>query len=182
VYGMTQRHGADIEIESELGKGTLVRLAFPTYAAAVEAARTAKAPAKLRPMRILVVDDDPLVLKALSASFQVDGHTVFTAGGGKEALAAFAAAHATAEPFAVVITDLGMPYMDGRAVARSIKEISRSTPVIMLTGWGHRLAIEGEIPPHVDFLLNKPPRLNDLREALAACTAGSAILGGEEGQ
>jgi PAS domain S-box-containing protein len=182
VYGVTQRHGADIEIESAPGKGTVVRLVFPTYATSVEAARVTKPPAKPRPMRILVIDDDPLVLKALTSSFQFDGHTVSTAGGGREGIAAFAAAQGTAEPFAVVITDLGMPHMDGRAVARGIKEISRATPVIMLTGWGHRLAIEGEIPPHVDRLLNKPPRLNDLREALAALTAEGRVPTGKESQ
>ena len=43
-----------------------------------------------------------------------------------------------------------------------------ATPVIMLTGWGQRLIAEGDIPPHVDQVLSKPPKLKDLRETLAA--------------
>jgi hypothetical protein len=49
-----------------------------------------------------------------------------------------------------------------------VKEASPSTPVILLTGWGQRLEAEGEVPPHVDRLLSKPPKLADLREALAS--------------
>jgi CheY-like chemotaxis protein len=68
-----------------------------------------------------------------------------------------------------VITDLGMPYVDGRRVAREVKQLSPSTPVVMLTGWGQRLLAEDDVPPHVDQILNKPPRLPDLREALSLC-------------
>ena len=66
-----------------------------------------------------------------------------------------------------MITDLGMPYVNGRAVAAAVKDMSPSTPVILLTGWGQRLAVEGDIPPHVDRVLNKPPKLREIREALA---------------
>jgi CheY-like chemotaxis protein len=69
----------------------------------------------------------------------------------------------------VVITDLGMPYVDGRQVASSVKQVSPATPVIMLTGWGQRLVTEGDVPPDVDLVLSKPPRLRELREALNRC-------------
>ena len=67
----------------------------------------------------------------------------------------------------IVITDLGMPYMDGRKVASAVKAASPTTPVILLTGWGQRLVAEAEVPPHVDRVLSKPPKLRELREALA---------------
>jgi CheY-like chemotaxis protein len=60
-----------------------------------------------------------------------------------------------------------MPYVDGRKVAASIKAASARTPVIMLTGWGKRLLAENDIPAHVDRVLSKPPRLGELRAALA---------------
>jgi CheY-like chemotaxis protein len=63
----------------------------------------------------------------------------------------------------VVITDLGMPVMDGRAVACTVKQSSPDTPVILLTGWGARIDAEGSIPEHVDRLLSKPPKLSELR-------------------
>jgi hypothetical protein len=59
-------------------------------------------------------------------------------------------------------------------VASAIKADSPSTPVILLTGWGQRLVAEGDIPPNVDRVLNKPPRLRDLRTALADL-AGRAV-------
>jgi CheY-like chemotaxis protein len=54
------------------------------------------------------------------------------------------------ERFSVVITDLGMPHVDGRTVAAAIKAASPTTPVVMLTGWGHRLQAENDLPEHVD--------------------------------
>jgi hypothetical protein len=48
-----------------------------------------------------------------------------------------------------------------------VKHDSPHTPVIMLTGWGQRLVAEGDIPPHVDRVLAKPPKLREIREALA---------------
>jgi CheY-like chemotaxis protein len=65
-----------------------------------------------------------------------------------------------------VITDLGMPYVDGRRVAAAAKSLRQPPPVIMLTGWGQRLIDEGDIPPHVDRVLGKPPRLAQLRATL----------------
>jgi hypothetical protein len=51
-----------------------------------------------------------------------------------------------------------------------------STPVILFTGWGQRLVAERDIPPHVDRVLNKPPKLHDLRAALAELTAAQQEL------
>jgi CheY-like chemotaxis protein len=66
-----------------------------------------------------------------------------------------------------------MPKMDGREVARRIKEMAQQTPVIMLTGWGQQLSPTAERIPHVDLLLSKPPQLADLRAALATVMRNS---------
>src|SRR3569833_4204644 len=104
----------------------------------------------------------------------VDGHTVIAADGGQNGVDAFQAAHRAGQPFSVVITDLGMPYVDGRKVAAAVKAESPQTPVILLTGWGRRLIAENDTPPHVDRILSKPPKLAALRAALAALTTGAA--------
>ena len=62
-----------------------------------------------------------------------------------------------------------MPYVDGRQVASAVKKLSPATPVVLFTCWGQRFAAEGEIPLHVDYVLNKPPKLLELRRALANC-------------
>jgi CheY-like chemotaxis protein len=98
-----------------------------------------------------------------------DGHAITATDGGQAGIDAFLAAEQRGEPFAAVITDLGMPRVDGRKVAAAVKAASPLTPVILLTGWGQRLVAEGDIPAHVDYVLGKPPRLRELREALAHC-------------
>jgi PAS domain S-box-containing protein len=169
VYGTMQRHSADIEIESAVGRGTTMRLSFlipttPAVGAAVSTIASA-----VPPLRILVVDDDPLVLKSLRDTLEADGHDVTTADGGQAGIDAFLAARAQGNPFPVVITDLGMPYVDGRRVSNAIKTAAPATIVLLLTGWGQRLVADGDIPPHVDHVLSKPPKLRALREALARC-------------
>jgi CheY-like chemotaxis protein len=118
-------------------------------------------------LRILLIDDDPLLIASVQSVLLADGHTVTAANGGQAGIDAFLTASRTPRPFAIVITDLGMPYVDGRRVAAAIKSASADTPVILLTGWGQRLVAEADIPQHVDRVLNKPPRLIELRTALA---------------
>ena len=169
VYGAVQRHSADIEIESAVGQGTTMRLAFAIPATPAVGAALPTAVSAVPRLRILVVDDDPLVLKSLRDALEGDGHSVATADGGQAGIDAFLAARAQGDPFPVVITDLGMPYVDGRKVSNVIKTAAPGTSVLLLTGWGQRLVAEGDIPPHVDRVLSKPPKLRELREALARC-------------
>jgi PAS domain S-box-containing protein len=172
VYGVARRHNAQIEIESTQGFGTTVRMAFPP--AAVKDGEIQPEMAEPTPgrLRLLVVDDDPLLINSLLDTLESDGHVVVTANGGREGIEAFKASEERGERFAVVITDLGMPYVDGRKVASAVKSVSPSTPVILLTGWGQRLVAEGGVPANVDRVLSKPPKLRDLRGALAALTRG----------
>jgi len=176
VYGMVQRHSARIEIESAVGRGTILRLNFAPSAAAHESSRPAPAYAAPSRLRILIVDDDPMLLKSLRDILEVDGHMVVTASGGQAGIDAFRAGQERGEPIAVVITDLGMPHVDGRQVVSAVKEASPSTPVILLTGWGERLVANGDVPPHVDRVLGKPPKLRELREALAYCCPPESVL------
>jgi CheY-like chemotaxis protein len=170
-----QRHHAEIEIDSTPGRGTTMRLLFGA-ADPGQFSASAQAPAARRAMRLnlLLVDDDPLLLKAMRDILETDGHTVEAMSGGQAGIDAFRTAAGAGKAYAAVITDLGMPNVDGRKVAAAIKAISSTTPVILLTGWGQRLISEGDIPPHVDLVLSKPPKLRDLRQALAQlCSAGA---------
>jgi signal transduction histidine kinase/ActR/RegA family two-component response regulator len=166
VYGVAQRHGANLEIESTPGKGTLVRLEF-AVAPIAAASSGGVHPTLMSPQRILIIDDDPLLLKSLRDALESDGHEVTAANGGQAGINAFVESHAAGTPFPVVITDLGMPHVDGRKVAVTIKASVPATLVLMLTGWGRRLVAEGDVPPGVDQVLSKPPKLADLRAAIA---------------
>ena len=175
VYGMVQRHSAEFEIDSSPGAGTTVRIAFAEADAQATSESYAPAtPASLAPQTILIVDDDPLLVKSLTDILEADGHRVTAATGGQAGIDAFLGAGNTERPFDIVITDLGMPYVDGRKVAAAVKGRSPETPVILLTGWGKRLIADNEVPAFVDRVLSKPPRLADLRSALAELVAAAA--------
>jgi CheY-like chemotaxis protein len=171
VYGVVQRHGADIEIESAVGQGTTIRIALPPASGAGSPLAGAPVPAApVAPLHLLVVDDDPVMLKTLSDTLGQEGHAVTVASGGQAGIDAVRTARNAGRAFDAVITDLGMPYVDGRRVAAAVKESDPATPVIMLTGWGQRLVADNEIPAHVDQMLAKPPKLAALRAALAHAT------------
>jgi signal transduction histidine kinase/ActR/RegA family two-component response regulator len=166
VYGMIQRHSAELDIESAAGRGTTVRMSFPAFSSSiVTTSNVANAAVVKRRLRILLVDDDPLLIKSLQDTLQEDGHLITATPGGREGIEAFDAAIQRNEKFDIVVTDLGMPYVDGRKVAASIKGMSPVTPVILLTGWGQRLIATNDAPAHVDKVLAKPPRLHELRAA-----------------
>ncbi|HEX4051280.1 MAG TPA: ATP-binding protein [Steroidobacteraceae bacterium] len=168
VYGMVQRHSAELDIDSTPGRGTTVRMSFPAQTAALLPIGRAPAASVLtQRLRILLVDDDPLLIKSLQDTLQEDGHLITVTHGGQAGIDTFAAALKRGEPFDIVVTDLGMPHVDGRKVAASIRALSGSTPIILLTGWGQRMIAANDIPPHVSKVLAKPPRLNELRAALA---------------
>jgi CheY-like chemotaxis protein len=175
VYGIAQRHNAEIDISSEPGKGTTMRLLFPAAPPSNAAVKDRDSNPALTRLRVLAVDDDPLLIKSLRDALETDGHLVTTANGGQEGIDIFEQSVASGDRFAAVITDLGMPYVDGRKVSAAVKAASPRTPVVLLTGWGQRLTEQGDVPPHVDRVLNKPPKLRELRVALRELVAGSDL-------
>jgi len=167
VYGIAQRNGADLQIDSSIGKGSTVRLVFPDSAGATVLAPQREEQRATRKLRLLLIDDDPMILQSLRNALEYEGHHVTCAHGGQAGIDMYRAACDSNQPFSAVITDLGMPHVDGRQVAAAIKAIDRTARVIMLTGWGQLLADGSDAPAHVDKILSKPPNMWELREALA---------------
>jgi CheY-like chemotaxis protein/anti-sigma regulatory factor (Ser/Thr protein kinase) len=167
VYGITQRHGVDIDIKSAPGEGTTFRLTFPLTAPAAQSTASIRIQKIPTHTKILLVDDDPLLLTSLRETLVYEGHQVQTANGGKAGIDAFVDAKKAGNAFPVVITDLGMPHVDGRAVAAAISAAAPGTAIIMLTGWGQRLVASGDIPAGVSVVMSKPPKLAELRQWLA---------------
>jgi len=169
VYGMVKRHSAELQIESVRDQGTVMRLVFPTAVLSIEGGiQHAGMSRPTRSLSLLIIDDDPIIIESMTEVLRRDGNRVTAANGGAAGIDMFSNAHRAGTHFDAVITDLGMPYVDGRAVAAAIKSISPSTPVLLLTGWGQRLLADNDIPPHVDRVLNKPPKLEELRRVLAS--------------
>ncbi len=166
VFSVAESHDADIEVDSALGEGTTVRLLFPVLGAEPTTQTVEPLGGRSMSRHLLVVDDDLILLETLHDILAGDGHNVISASGGEAGIEAFLAERAAGTPFDLVLTDLGMPEVDGRRVAEAVKMGEPSTPVILLTGWGHGMLASGERPAHVDLILNKPPRLEELRRAV----------------
>jgi signal transduction histidine kinase len=161
VFGIIQRHGGTIEIESELGKGTTFVLRLPASSEESVSAPDS-VPWTHRPLHILVVDDQPILSQIVCEFLQEDLHTVETALSGGEALGKFRSAH-----FDLVISDHVMNGMTGEQLAIRIKEINPQIPVILLTGYGEKSAVLKQLSPTIDLVLAKPLSRAALRHAFA---------------
>ena len=176
VYGTMQRHGGRIELDSAPGAGTTFRFYLPMEAKLPEAAPV---PAEdvHHSLRILTVDDQPVLCEILAEHLTEDWHTVESAGDGREALEMFRA-HATDRPYDLVITDKAMPHMNGEQLATAVKAMAPGTRVIMLTGYG--APPEGsQLPANVDMIVDKPVTRQALREAVARVMAESTLATAE---
>ncbi len=176
VYGMVRRHDGSIEIKSAPNQGTCMRLVFPIRERATLSARPqASFPEPCRPLRILCIDDEPELRQLMHDVLEVHHHKVSVAAGGREGLEMFRSNLQGREPYEIVITDLGMPDMDGHHVARAIKAESPHTPIIMLTGWGTMMRPDGQTASEVDAVLSKPPRIQELNNLLSRISSNSPI-------
>jgi signal transduction histidine kinase len=160
---IVQRHGGELSLRADDGKGTVVTLRLPQAAVETAAVEATTTPAGCA-LRILIVDDEQPVREALADSLAEDGHTVIATASGPEALARVA----DGAKVDVVITDLGMPEMTGWDVARAVRTRYPGLPVGLLTGWAVALEISDEDRRAVDFVIAKPYTMDALRSALTA--------------
>jgi len=167
VYGIVKRMRGSIEIDSEEGKGTCVRILLPSACRQKKAEpNTRSSESGFQAFRLLLIDDDNKVLSALRDSLSAIGHRVDTANSGSAGIELFSKALHEGNPFDAVITDLGMPGMDGQQVAQAIKHLDRNCPVNLLTGWGNQLDTLTEPMVHIDAVLTKPPKISEIQALL----------------
>jgi len=162
VHGTLQRHGGVLEIDSVAGRGTTMRIRLPAQPAAAPPSAPVAPPAARRALRVLVVDDEPMMRQVVSRFLAIDDHTVEQAANGREALAKLEAA-----TFDLIITDRAMPDMGGDELAIIVKARTPSPPVIMLTGFGDLMLASNDLPEGVDLVVPKPTTLARLRQAVA---------------
>jgi len=159
VFGIVKRHEGIVEIESEVGQGTVfwIRLSRDLQARGSVESETAET---MAPLNILVVDDEPVARDILSHYLVADGHSVEMAANGYGALEKF-----RKEQFDLVITDQAMPGLTGLQLAEAIKK-EANTPILMLTGCGIDPLEEG-VRKVVDAIGGKPISQRELRNAIA---------------
>ena len=169
VWGIVRRHRGTVAVESQPGEGTTITIRLPLADQVPSAQpscpdRSAE-PAQC-PLRVLVVDDEPLVRSSLAEYLELDGHRVELASSGQEGLEKFRAGR-----FDLVLTDRAMPELGGDELALAIRQLEPGIPIVMLTGFGDLMTSSGERPLGVDLVLSKPITLPALRAAIAAATA-----------
>jgi PAS domain S-box-containing protein len=165
VQGMTEQMGGKLILTSEKGKGTCAQICLPVADRAGPAAEAAvpETVPEARPLNILAVDDDMLVLLNTSAMLEDMGHTVFEAGSGADALKRM-----RDEVIDLVITDQAMPGMTGHQLAAAIRKEWPGMPIILATGYAE---LPEGAPANLP-ILNKPFDETQLRRAIHQVARG----------
>ncbi len=160
--------GGTVKIESEEGKGTRVILNIPVQTD-LKGRDTGKQPDGPAPKQkkkgdLLVVDDEPALTGIFKDLFSSHDIAIITANSGEEALKRF---RESPERFALILTDLGMPGMNGWELSRKIREISTEIPIVLMTGWGLEISEEERIRAHVSEIISKPLTIKTILETVA---------------
>ena len=164
VYGFASQSGGEASVESEIGKGTTLRIILPCFASEETVAESKEEPlealANEEPAAILVVEDNEEVGHFAEALLSELGHKVTRAASGEEALEL-----ARSTRFDVVFSDVVMPGMGGLKLAEILGEEQPGLPIVLATGYSQQIAEAGSGGRPV---ILKPYRLATLAEALSA--------------
>lgn len=171
--GVIQEHYGTIDVESSLGVGTCFTLRFPVgldqaLPAEESSASTvvsADRPRSSNGIRVLVVDDEPMVRSVLRKLLALRGHTVIEADSGAKALSIL-----HNEQFDVIITDQGMPEMNGREFARRTRAFLPDIPIVLLTGDTHT----GTTDASISAVLAKPFKIEEVEGTITDLAASTA--------
>jgi signal transduction histidine kinase len=162
VHGLAKQLGGTFALKSTLGQGTSATLWLPAARASAEqpeaAQREEDRTASLRPLKIVAVDDDSLILMNTSALLEDLGHRVLEASSGSDAIALIEE-HPDID---LMITDQAMPHMTGAQLVQQVNRLRPDLPIILATGYG-------EVPPGFESTvvkLSKPFSQRVLAEAL----------------
>ncbi len=163
AYGILHAHRGGLRLLSGFERGAVARVLLP-LAPAIAPSQVAAAAEPARGERVLVVDDDPMILNLVSATLERAGYRVQTVGGGEEALKAHAAAGR--DPFRLVLTDVLMPRLGGVELARRLLGRDAQTRVLFMSGQASAHGSPADLAGHGFELLTKPFRPEGLLRAV----------------
>lgn len=172
VYSIVQNHGGMIEIDSELNKGTTVKICLPIiddpYGAPKYFLSTSDeyATKSRRGGHILVVEDEVSLAEMYEEYLQGLGYVVSVCTNGSHALKMF---KRNPSLFNLVLTDQAMPHMTGKQLCHELLQIRSDIPIILSTGYSGVLSDESVENLGVRKYLIKPIQLNTLKQAIEDC-------------
>lgn len=173
VYGLVRQADGIAEIRSHPLQGTSVRILIPhCEASSVAAGIPPPSPSRAsrRKACVLVVEDQPAVRSLARRVLQHDGHAVYEAASANEALDAWDA-HPEID---LVITDVVMPGLTGPELVDRLRTMRPSLPVLFVSGFTEREALDVEaLPPRTTFM-RKPYRIDELFDAVQTLLAEPA--------
>lgn len=176
---VAEQSGGSLLIDSAPGRGTTIILWLPAISRQAEGSGTFRQSADSAPLpsgppigarRVLLVDDDLLVLEILGSQLEDAGYAVLPAGSGAEGLARLDAG----DPIDILVTDLSMPDQDGISVIREAQKRRPRLPAVLLTGYAgdaDGLAVSGSTTGTFS-LLRKPVSMQRLLECIAPLLDG----------
>ena len=169
LLGIITAHKGALQLSSEPGNGTTFKVYLPARisAAVDEEISQQAAPAPWRGSgTILLAEDEEQIAWILNTMLVALGFTVIEAADGQKALELY---KKNAADITLVITDMGMPVMDGYELFRELKKINPQLPIIISSGFGDS-AVTSRIPrEEIAGLINKPYSPDQLREVLKSC-------------
>jgi CheY-like chemotaxis protein len=175
VHGILEQSGGAITVASTLGVGTEFRILLPAFmTSATTEVPDCRPTASLRALpqangRVLLVEDDDAVRESVRRMLGASGFDVVVASDGSAALAELDGQGGT---FQLVLSDLAMPALDGRQLAREVRSRWPALPVLLMSGFADPGALERDVPGVT--LLQKPLEVSTLVAAVRTAVQGAA--------